>query len=145
MGYSTRRRSKKPKGQFKSRLEKNFAAEIFKRGLKAEYEAKTFAYIRKSHYTPDWKIGNNSFIETKGYLSPSNRSNLLSFKEQYPAVTIHIAFQNASNRLNAKSKTTYGEWAEKNGFKWCDLSEGFPEHWFEKKVKKNNENHKSSN
>jgi len=121
---------KKLRGPYKSRLEANFAKELFRRGLKAEYEATTFAYVRKGHYTPDWKIATDVYVETKGYLSPSNRSNLISFREQHPNVQILLAFQNADNKLNAKSKTTYSEWAEKNGFRWCDLSKGFPVEWF---------------
>lgn len=124
------KRKKFRQRHYKSRLEANFAAEMFKRGLKAEYEATTFAYVRKGHYTPDWKIARDVYVETKGYLSPSNRSNLISFREQHPTIQILLAFQNANNKLNARSKTTYSEWAEKNGFKWCDLSKGFPTQWF---------------
>jgi hypothetical protein len=128
--FSRGKRTKYKKNHFKSRLEANFAAEMFKRNLKAEYESNVFAYVRKSHYTPDWKIREGLFIETKGYLSPSNRSNLLSFREQYPNIEIRLAFANASNRLNSRSDTTYAKWAEKNGFKWCDLSKGFPAEWW---------------
>lgn len=128
--FSRGKKSKHRNKHYKSRLEANFAAELFKRGLKAEYEATTFTYVRKGHYTPDWKIADNVYVETKGYLSPSNRSNLISFREQHPTVQILLAFQNADNKLNSKSKTTYSEWAEKNGFKWCDLSKGFPIEWF---------------
>src|SRR2546421_12762452 len=96
------KRKKHSRSPYKSRLEANFAAEIFKRGLKAEYEATTFTYVRKGHYTPDWKIADGVYIETKGYLSPSNRSNLISFREQHPNVQILLAFQYAANKLNSK-------------------------------------------
>jgi hypothetical protein len=122
---------KRKKGQkFKSNLEQKFAELLLKKGLKAEYEPETFRYQRIAHYTPDWRIRPGVFIETKGYFSPANRGHLLSFREQHPGITICLAFQSASNRLNARSKTTYGEWATKNGFKWCDLQKGFPSEWF---------------
>ena len=125
------KRKRKLPQRFKSKLEQRFAAEIFKRGLRAEYEPQRFEFIRTSHYTPDWGIGKNTFVETKGYLSPSNRSNLISFREQHPGVEILLAFQCGSNKLSSKSNTTYGEWATKNGFKWCDLSKGFPSEWWD--------------
>lgn len=135
--FSKGKKTNYKKKHFKSRLEANFAASMFQRGLKAEYESNVFPYVRKSHYTPDWKISEGLFIETKGYLSPSNRSNLLSFKEQHPDIEIRLAFANAGNRLNSRSNTTYASWAEKNGFKWCDLSKRFPSEWWDSTRKDN--------
>lgn len=125
----------KQRGKYKSRLELLFATLCFKNGLGFEYEAEKFKYIRPAHYTPDWKIADRPlkvFIETKGYLAPSDRSKLLAFKEQYPNIIILLVFANADNRLNSKSKTTYGEWAEKNGFEWHDIRKGLPIHWWER-------------
>lgn len=130
-----RYRSKR-KGKYKSRLELLFATLCFKQGLGFEYEAEKFPYIRPAHYTPDWKIAEGVFVETKGYLAPSDRSKLLAFKEQHPNITILLMFANSDNRLNSKSKTTYGEWATKNGFQWADIRNGLPVQWWEKQGNK---------
>lgn len=105
------------KGKYKSVLEKCFSKLVGK----GQYEVDTFAYVRPSHYTPDWKIGQNKYIETKGEFTPAHRANLLAFREQYPRIKIHLVFSNASNKLHRKSKMTYGEWATKNDFLWHDL------------------------
>lgn len=101
-----------------------------KAGLKADYEPDRLPFIRSSHYVPDWKIRPNVYIETKGYFSPSNRANMLSFREQHPGVRIHFVFGNAQNRLNPKSKTTYADWCRRHGFKFIDIKQGVPLNWW---------------
>ena len=117
----SRKDSKYSKGSrkdgYKSGLEREFAELLFKNGVKAEYEPNRFKFVRMAHYTPDWRINPKLYIETKGYFSPRNRGDLLSFREQYPSVEIVLVFQAPNNRLNARSKTTYTEWAESHGFR----------------------------
>jgi hypothetical protein len=122
----------KRKGKYKSRLESLFAELCFKHGLGFKYEADKIPYIRPAHYVPDWKIAENVYIETKGYLAPSDRSKLVAFKEQHPKITILLVFGNSDNRLNSKSKTTYGQWATKHDFQWADIRNGLPVQWWEK-------------
>lgn len=116
--------------KFKSGLEATFARMIVQAGLSADYEPDRFRVVVQSHYTPDWKISKNVYIETKGYFSPSNRSKLLSFKEQYPDIKIHLVFGESRNKLNKNSKTTYGQWATAHGFLWCDIRDGIPKEWW---------------
>lgn len=123
-------RTAKAKGPYKSKLEARFAKKAFEEGLTVEYETKKFKYIRTSHYIPDWQVSENVFIETKGYLSQSNRSNLLAFREQYPDVTIHLVFQEPKNKINKRSKTTYEQWAKKHGFQSCGIDSSIPRSWF---------------
>lgn len=118
MGY---RRSKN-KGKYKSLLEKDVAAHLESRRIKFQYEADTFQYVRPSHYTPDWKIGPQIYLETKGEFAPSQRANLLAFKEQYPDVEIVMVFAQANNKLNKKAKMTYAQWCDKNGIRYHDLN-----------------------
>lgn len=122
----------KRKGKYKSGLEREFAALANNQGLKFEYEPTSFPYSRPSHYIPDWKIAENVYIETKGWLAPFQRANLIAFKEQYPQVRILLLFGNADNRLNARSKTTYAQWAERHGFEWADFRDGIPAQWWAK-------------
>lgn len=118
-----RAKSKKQKGPYKSGLEKKFAELCFKHGVKAKYEAKTFEFTKIAHYKPDWEINPNLYVETKGYFSPSNRGNLLSFREQHPNVEIFLVFSEPNNRLSSKSKTTYGEWATRHNFGWAGIND----------------------
>lgn len=123
----------KRKGKFKSRLEQRAAQMMELAGLPFKYEPDKFPYSRLSHYIPDWKIGENVYIETKGYLSPSNRANILAFREQHPSIRIYFLFGCASNKLNAKSQTTYAEWCDRHGFKWADIRKGIPKDWWERR------------
>ena len=126
----TNQHSKKPT-KYKSGLEKRFAELCFKNGVKAEYEKTRFKFVKVGHYTPDWKINDKLYVETKGYFSPSNRGNLLSFREQHPDVEIFLVFGQPENRLTKKSKTTYAAWCEQHGFRWASISK-FPLHLFKK-------------
>jgi hypothetical protein len=121
-------------------LEDKFEELAAKSFSNVEYEAERFPYVIRSHYLPDWKIADGLFVETKGYFSAKNRSDLLSFREQYPDVTILLVFERSNNKLNSRSKTTYGEWATKYGFDWADIRDGIPRRWvaLAKKLNKNN-------
>ena len=121
--YKAHTSQRKKKSRFKSGLEAEFAKKAFSMGIPRDYEPDTFAYQILSHYTPDFRIRRNFYVETKGYFSPSNRGRLLCFREQHPDITIYLVFQAPNNKLSSKSKTTYAEWAEKHGFKWCGIKD----------------------
>src|SRR3990167_1481711 len=124
--------SKKNKGKYKSHLEVRFATKAKTQGLNIQYEANIFPYVRPSHYTPDWKIGPQTYIETKGYFSPSDRAKILTFLEQYPGIKLYLIFGNAKNKLNKNSRTTYGEWAKKHGIEFGDIRESLKRDWWQK-------------
>jgi len=48
-------------------------------------------------------------------------------KKQWPKMDIRFVFQNANNKLNKRSKTTYAQWADKHGFPWAHKR--IPEEW----------------
>lgn len=112
---------KKRKIRYKSVLERDF----HKSYKQFEYESDTFPYVRESHYTPDWKIRDKVFIETKGSFSPSQRSNLIYFRRQHPDITLYLVFANGLNKISGSSKTTYNMWAEREGFEYHDLQAVF--------------------
>lgn len=122
---------------YKSHLEAKFAALIRKAGLAADYEPDRLEFITKSHYVPDWKIAENTYIETKGYLSSSNRSRLIDFKKQYPHITVCLVFQASQNKIYKNSKTTYAQWAERHGFEWSDIKDGVKPEWWDLDFHKN--------
>ena len=99
-----------------------------------EYEPDTLEYIQPEkvrHYTPDFKLRPNHYIEAKGLFTVEDRQKMLLIKNQYPEHTFYLLFQNANSKIKKGSKTTYAMWAEKNGFPWAHMPKGIPKHWIE--------------
>ncbi len=125
--------------KYKSKLELSVAEEL---GTKAEYEPDKIKFVQPAKnrfYVPDFKIGKDTYIETKGKWTSDDRMKHVWLQEQHPEITIYILFQNSSVKLNKRSKTTYGDWATKNNLKWADYRYGIPKEWLN-----NNENKPSS-
>jgi hypothetical protein len=110
--------------KFKSSLEEQFWKET-----KFEYEPDKLSYTVNHHYIPDFRGADGIYYEVKGWLRASDRQKLLNVKRCNPGSRIRMAFGNAENRLSKRSKTTYGQWATKHGFEWCDLRAGVPLEW----------------
>jgi hypothetical protein len=114
--------------KYRSRAEGNFGKALQTNGIKFEYETGRIKYTVTRTYTPDFYLLDFGFyVEYKGYFKSSDRRKHILVKEQNPTYDIRFVFQNANNKLNKKSKTTYGAWADKHGFLW---SEGrMPKEW----------------
>ena len=52
----------------------------------------------------------------------------LAVKAAHPELDIRFVFQR-NNTLSSKSKTNYGDWCDKHGFKWC-IFPNIPTDWF---------------
>ena len=50
-------------------------------------------------------------------------------KAQNPTIDIRFVFSNSKNKITKTSKTTYGDWCDKNGIKYSDKI--IPDSWFE--------------
>lgn len=84
-------------------------------------------------YTPDFVLPNGIIIEAKGIFEREDRQKHLLIKMQYPDLDIRFVFQNPKMTLYKGSKTTYADWAEKNGFKYSTRQ--IPDAWFREKKK----------
>ena len=116
---------------FKSGLEENISNQIASKGIEVKYESEKVAYIipaSEHTYNPDFKLPNGIIIETKGRFVIADRKKHLLVKQQHPELDIRFVFTNSKNKINKKSKTTYADWCEKNGFKYADKE--IPEEWF---------------
>ena len=113
---------------FRSGLEERFGKLLDKNAVPYLYEVDRIDYTVKSRYTPDFSLPNGVIIETKGFFKPSDRSKHIAIKAQHPELDIRFVFQR-NNTLTKKSKTTYGAWADKHGFKWC-IFPHIPPNWF---------------
>ena len=116
---------------FKSGLEETISQQIESQGIKVEYETEKVSYIipASNHtYSPDFKLPNGIRVETKGRFVAADRKKHLLVKEQNPNMDIRFVFSNSKNKITKKSKTTYGDWCEKNGYKYADKI--IPNEWF---------------
>jgi len=116
---------------FKSGLEENISQQIASKGIEVQYESEKVAYIipaSEHTYHPDFKLPNGIRIETKGRFVIADRKKHLLVKEQNPNLDIRFVFSNSKNKINKRSKTTYGDWCDKHGFKYADKV--IPDEWF---------------
>lgn len=85
-------------------------------------------------YCPDFRLVRNGnlcafLVEVKGWLRPEDRTKMIAVRDQHPECDIRFIFVNANKTLSKKSKTTYGMWATKHGFKWAETI--IPKEWLE--------------
>jgi len=116
---------------FRSGLEERIANELKSFRVRYEFEETKLKYTKpeKIHtYTPDFYLPKqNIYIETKGLFTSQDRQKMRFIKEQHPNIEIRFIFSNAKAKISKKSKTTYGMWAEKYGFKYADKN--IPKEW----------------
>lgn|SRR3990167_2380203 len=120
----------------RSKLEERVQIALASTGHKIEYEPDRLPFVQPSVdrvYIPDFKLGHNNYIEVKGRLTLEDRKKLIWVKEQHPEITLRIIFGNGKNKLSKKSKTTYFDWAEKNGFEAIEEGMIIPKKWFKNK------------
>ncbi len=116
---------------FKSGLEETISKQIEDKGIIVQYESEKIPYIvpATNHtYNPDFKLPNGIIVETKGRFVAADRKKHQLVKEQHPDLDIRFVFSNSKNKISKNSKTTYGMWCEKNGYKYADKE--IPEDWF---------------
>lgn len=115
---------------FRSGFELEAALNFDRRGVKYEYEPHSIEYTvnETKRYTPDFKLeGTGFYLEFKGWFKPADRKKALLVRSSNPGIEIRFVFQNADNKIRKGSKTTYGDWCDKNGFKWAN--QVVPEYW----------------
>jgi predicted nuclease of restriction endonuclease-like RecB superfamily len=117
---------------YRSGLEEKVAADLTSRGIRFAFEQDVIAYevpATKHKYTPDFLLDSGVYVETKGFFKPEDRKKHLHVRESRPDLDIRFLFQRASTPIRKGSKTTYGDWATKNGFKWCEKT--IPQEWID--------------
>ena len=121
---------------YRSKFEYDFSKKLKELKLKAEYEANKIYYIQPEQtrsYCPDWKIRERTYIETKGRFTSADRKKILLVRECNPETKVYLLFQNSKVTLSKASKTTYGDWCDKNKIEWADIKEvKIWKGWFDK-------------
>lgn len=121
--------------RFRSGYEERVYKDALTRKRKLDYEPPDAIvhYVkpaRKARYIPDFRLPNGVLVETKGRLTPEDRAKMLNVKRDNPQADIRFLFQRASQRITrSKNSMTYGEWADKHGFRWS-AGDSIPEEWW---------------
>ena len=108
--------------KYRSNFEVGFASDLIKRGLSFDYEPDSYDFVpNTTTYTPDFYIPEYDFyIETKGFFTSEDRTKHLTFRKQHPSIDIRFVFMNVNTKINKRSKTSYGDWCNKYGFKFSN-------------------------
>ena len=114
--------------KFRSKLEEQVADLLSTLGVTFEYESTKVPYVLQCNYTPDFLLPNGVYLETKGELTEQDRRKMKAVKKQNPELDIRFVFQAPYNKLYKGAKSTYAQWAEKNGLKWAHYS-SIPVEW----------------
>ena len=86
------------------------------------YETHRLPYTVRHHYTPDFILAENRFVETKGLFTSADRSKMLHVKQQHPEVKVLMVFQEPNRHLTKQSKTTYAQWCDKHDIRWLHIN-----------------------
>jgi hypothetical protein len=100
--------------------------------IDGEYEQHKIKYTKPATdhtYTPDFRLPNGIFVETKGRFVMEDRRKHLLIKQQHPELDIRFVFQNSKNKIRKGSNTTYADWCIKHGFQFADKV--IPVAWYE--------------
>jgi len=108
---------------YRSGLEEDLDAVLKENNIDGEYEKHKIKYTipTTDHtYTPDFKLPNGIYIETKGRLVLADMKKHILIKQQHPHLDIRFVFQNSKAKIRKGSTTTYAMWADKHGFRWAN-------------------------
>jgi hypothetical protein len=120
---------------YRSGLEQDTAKFLKKKGVKFTYEEFKIKWVdpKTKTYTPDFVLENGIIIETKGRFISPDRAKHLAVRDQYPDLDIRFVFTNSKTKLYKGSKTTYGMWCDRYGFKYADRL--IPDAWLKEPKK----------
>ena len=113
---------------FRSGLEEDVADLLVDLSIKYEYEPDSIDYVISHRYTPDFKLPNGVYLETKGYWDAADRRKMKEVVKQRPDLDIRMVFQDPYKRISKKSRTTYAKWCDKHSILWCSYT-SIPASW----------------
>ncbi len=117
---------------YRSGLEESVDALLKQSGIDGQYEQHKVSYtipVSYHEYTPDFRLPNGIFVETKGRFVLEDRKKHVLIKQQHPELDIRFVFQNSKNRIRKGSPTTYADWCKKHGFLYADKT--IPQEWLD--------------
>jgi hypothetical protein len=120
--------------KLRSRLEDKVQQALLLQGVPLDnYERVELEWIlpqKVKHYTPDFQLSQDVFLEAKGLFSKEDRDKTLHVLNQYPEIILCIAFYNADYKIYKGSKTTYGDWCNQYLIPYIDVrTDTIPGEW----------------
>lgn len=114
---------------FRSGLEQRIAEQLEALGIPVVYEEDKLDYLVEEvrKYTPDFRLPNGIYVETKGRFTSDDRKKHLLVRKSNVFVDIRFVFSNSSNKLRKGSTTTYADWCRQHGFIFADRT--IPVEW----------------
>jgi len=110
------------------------------RSVKVKYEFEPYyipyMWIESKRYLPDFILPSGIILEVKGRFTLEDRKKHLFLRESNPDLDVRFVFDRPASKLYKRSKTTYADWCNKHGFKYCKLSDGLPDSWLNDKKRK---------
>lgn len=125
--------------RYRSKLEELTAALLKKNKIKFEYEARRIPFrsriksgecpseyggcgskdvYQKRTYLPDFTLPDGTIVESKGKLTPSERTKFLAIKSSNPELRIVFVF-GANNKLSkGNPDRRYSHWCDEHGFEY---------------------------
>ncbi len=118
---------------YRSGLEDRISEQLKSLSVPFKYEEFKIKYeVHENRtYTPDFELPNGIIVESKGRFVAADRKKHLLVKKQHPELDIRFVFSNSKAKINKGSKTTYGDWCDKNGYLYADKL--IPEGWIGEK------------
>lgn len=132
MARKVTKRQAAVKNGYRSGLEEIVDSTLKQRNIDGEYEKHKIKYIvpATDHtYTPDFRLPNGIFVETKGRFVIEDRKKHVLIRKQHPELDIRFVFQNSKNKIRKGSPTTYADWCVKHGFMYADKT--IPQEWLD--------------
>ena len=132
MARKVTKRQAAVKNGYRSGLEEVVDSTLKQRNIDGEYEKHKIKYTipATDHtYTPDFRLPNGIFVETKGRFVVEDRKKHVLIKKQHPELDIRFVFQNSKNKIRKGSPTTYADWCVKHGFIYADKT--IPQEWLD--------------
>ena len=121
---------------YRSGLEDRISEQL--KGLSVPFKYEEFKIKYEVHevrtYTPDFELPNGIIVESKGRFVAADRKKHLLVKKQHPELDIRFVFSNSKAKITKGSKTSYGDWCDKNGYIYADKL--IPEEWIKERGKK---------
>jgi len=121
---------------YRSGLEDRISDQLKSLSVPFKYEKFKIKYeVHETRtYTPDFELPNGIIVESKGRFVPDDRKKHLLVKKQHPELDIRFVFSNSKAKIRKGSKTSYGDWCDKNNYIYADKL--IPEEWIREDGKK---------
>jgi len=130
--------------KFKSKYEKRIYDDARSRGLSIAYEPETFLFnysvrggkcldcggkrvVKSARYTPDFRLGNGSYVEAKGKFDAKARARTEAFRLTGPSLVLRFIL-GADNWTTYRHKERISQWLRERGLTSV-VGDKIPEEW----------------